>query len=39
VRTGYGASEEHHPQPGLRPHAVCNNLIDAAVWLLGHPAV
>ncbi len=37
VRTGYGATEEQNPQPGLAPDAVCHNLIDAVVWLLDHP--
>lgn len=37
VRTGYGATEEQNPQAGVSPHAVCHNLIDAAVWLLDHP--
>jgi D-glycero-D-manno-heptose 1,7-bisphosphate phosphatase len=38
VRTGYGATEEFHPPPGVAADAVCNNLIDAVVWLLDHPA-
>jgi D-glycero-D-manno-heptose 1,7-bisphosphate phosphatase len=38
VRTGYGVTEEVNPQPGERADAVCNNLIDAAVWLFDHPA-
>jgi D,D-heptose 1,7-bisphosphate phosphatase len=38
VRTGYGASEELRPQPGITAHAVCRDLIEAAVWLIDHPA-
>lgn len=38
VRTGYGASEERRPPPDLPVAAVCNNLIEAVVWLIDHPA-
>jgi D,D-heptose 1,7-bisphosphate phosphatase len=38
VRTGYGATEELHPPPGVAADAVCHDLIDAVVWLLDHPA-
>ena len=38
VRTGYGASEAGRPPADLSPAAVCGNLIDAAVWLIDHPA-
>jgi D-glycero-D-manno-heptose 1,7-bisphosphate phosphatase len=38
VRTGYGASEERNPLPDLAADVVCDNLIDAAVWLFDHPA-
>lgn len=37
VRTGYGATEALNPPGGHRADAVCNNLIDATVWLLDHP--
>jgi D,D-heptose 1,7-bisphosphate phosphatase len=37
VRTGYGATEELNPPPGVAADAVCNNLIDAVIWLLDHP--
>jgi D-glycero-D-manno-heptose 1,7-bisphosphate phosphatase len=39
VRTGYGASEERNPPPGLRADVVCNNVIDATVWLIEHPGL
>ena len=36
VRTGYGAGEEHKlPPDGLRAHAVVDNLIEAASWILA----
>jgi D-glycero-D-manno-heptose 1,7-bisphosphate phosphatase len=38
VRTGYGATEECKPPAGEHADVVCNNLIDAAVWLFDHPA-
>jgi len=38
VRTGYGVTEERHPQPGITADVVCDDLIGAAVWLLDHPA-
>jgi D-glycero-D-manno-heptose 1,7-bisphosphate phosphatase len=38
VRTGYGASEEARPQPGLAPDAVVDNLVEAASWILGSHA-
>lgn len=38
VKTGYGASEALRPQPGITAHAVCRDLIEAAVWLIDHPA-
>lgn len=34
VRTGYGATEEARPQPGLRADAVVENLAAAASWIL-----
>lgn len=34
VRTGYGLTEEAHPQPGLTADAVVNNLVEAAGWIL-----
>jgi D-glycero-D-manno-heptose 1,7-bisphosphate phosphatase len=38
VRTGYGATEERNTPPdGVHADAVCDNLIDAAVWLFDHP--
>ena len=37
VRTGYGETESLNPPPGMFAHAVCNNLVDAAVWLMDHP--
>jgi D,D-heptose 1,7-bisphosphate phosphatase len=39
VRTGYGATEALHPQPGVSADAICNNLIGAVVWLIEHPRV
>jgi D-glycero-D-manno-heptose 1,7-bisphosphate phosphatase len=38
VKTGYGATEATRPQPGVTADAVCENLIDAVVWLQAHPA-
>lgn len=38
VKTGYGATEAQQPPPGLSADAVCENLIDAVVWLIDHPA-
>ncbi len=38
VKTGYGASEAHGPREGRPAEAVCENLIEAVVWLLDHPA-
>jgi D,D-heptose 1,7-bisphosphate phosphatase len=37
VKTGYGATEATMPQPGITADAVCDNLIDAVVWLQNHP--
>jgi D-glycero-D-manno-heptose 1,7-bisphosphate phosphatase len=34
VRTGYGATEERRPRPGVTPDAICTNLIEAAAWIL-----
>lgn len=34
VRTGYGATEEAHPQSGLEADAVVDNLAAAASWIL-----
>ncbi len=34
VRTGYGASEERRPQPGLHPAAIVDDLIGAVTWIL-----
>ena len=34
VRTGYGATEETRPQPGLQADAIVDNLIAAASWIL-----
>jgi D-glycero-D-manno-heptose 1,7-bisphosphate phosphatase len=34
VRTGYGATEEMDPQPGLVADAIVNNLVEAASWIL-----
>lgn len=39
VRTGYGESEARRSQPGVTAHAVCRDLIEAAVWLIDNPAV
>jgi histidinol phosphatase-like enzyme len=37
VRTGYGAGEEQRPPAdGLRAHAVVDNLVQAASWILEH---
>ncbi|MCX6542838.1 MAG: HAD family hydrolase [Acidobacteria bacterium] len=33
VKTGYGATEATMPPPGMAADAVCENLIDAVVWL------
>jgi len=33
VKTGYGATEAAMPPPGMAADAVCENLIDAVVWL------
>jgi histidinol-phosphate phosphatase family protein len=37
VKTGYGATEALRPQPGITADAVCENLIEAVVWLQSHP--
>jgi len=38
VKTGYGATEALlPPPPGLTADAICENLIDAVVWLQAHP--
>jgi D,D-heptose 1,7-bisphosphate phosphatase len=37
VKTGYGATEATMPPPGMSADAVCENLIDAVVWLQAHP--
>jgi D-glycero-D-manno-heptose 1,7-bisphosphate phosphatase len=34
VRTGYGRTEESHPQHGLTPDAVTDNIVTAVVWIL-----
>ena len=34
VRTGYGATNERMPRPGLTPDAVVDNLAGAAAWIL-----
>ncbi len=34
VRTGYGAAEESRAPEGLAAHAVINNLVEAASWIL-----
>jgi D-glycero-D-manno-heptose 1,7-bisphosphate phosphatase len=34
VRTGYGATEETQPQPGLAADAVVDNLVEAVSWIL-----
>ena len=34
VRTGYGATEEHQPQPGVTAAAVVDNIHAAATWIL-----
>jgi D-glycero-D-manno-heptose 1,7-bisphosphate phosphatase len=39
VRTGYGETESLAPPPGMHADAVCNNLVDAALWLMDHPPV
>ena len=36
VKTGYGATEATMPPPGMSADAVCENLIDAVVWLQTH---
>jgi histidinol-phosphate phosphatase family protein len=36
VRTGYGASEERRPQPGIQADAVVDNLMAAVTWILRH---
>ena len=38
VRTGYGRGQERRPPPGLRADAVADTLMDAASWVLRHPA-
>jgi D-glycero-D-manno-heptose 1,7-bisphosphate phosphatase len=35
VRTGYGATEERAPRPGVRPDAVVDNLAEAVSWILA----
>jgi D-glycero-D-manno-heptose 1,7-bisphosphate phosphatase len=35
VRTGYGASVEKAPPPGLGGYAVADNLVGAVSWILG----
>ncbi len=37
VRTGLGARDEAAPQDGLEPHAIADNLMDAAAWILQQP--
>lgn len=34
VRTGYGATEERQPQPGLAADAIVDNLVEAVSWIL-----
>jgi D-glycero-D-manno-heptose 1,7-bisphosphate phosphatase len=34
VRTGYGATEERQPPPGLAADAIVDNLIEAVSWIL-----
>jgi D-glycero-D-manno-heptose 1,7-bisphosphate phosphatase len=34
VRTGYGRTEELHPQNGLTPDTVTDNIVTAVVWIL-----
>lgn len=36
VRTGYGASQAAHPDPGATADAVASNLLEAAGWILRH---
>ncbi len=38
VRTGYGKAEESRPRDGVKPHAIVDNLIEAAGWILRHNA-
>ena len=37
VRTGYGATEATMPPAGMTADHVCENLIEAVVYLLDHP--
>jgi D,D-heptose 1,7-bisphosphate phosphatase len=37
VKTGYGATEATMPPAGWSADAVCENLIEAVVWLQQHP--
>lgn len=34
VRTGLGRRDESSPEPGIKPAAILDNLIDAAAWIL-----
>jgi D-glycero-D-manno-heptose 1,7-bisphosphate phosphatase len=36
VRTGYGATSESTPRPGIEADAVVDNLIAAVAWILQH---
>lgn len=38
LRTGYGRSQEQAPPAGPGPDAVTDTLMDAASWVLRHPA-
>ena len=38
LRTGYGRSQEQAPPAGPGPDAVADTLMDAASWILRHPA-
>ncbi len=35
VRTGYGASEEHHPPVGVEAKLIADNLMEAVAWIIG----
>jgi hypothetical protein len=34
VRTGYGAHESRHPEPGIEPAFVADHLFAAASWIV-----
>jgi D-glycero-D-manno-heptose 1,7-bisphosphate phosphatase len=37
LRTGYGATEERYPRPGVHADFVANQLMEATAWILQQP--